>query len=123
MAQEDARRALRSRGGLKITLNDDSGEESFSIETPGGQKFVVMNGPGRVEINDGNGNSVKLDAGGITIDAAARIKINASHVEINASMLTVNAGMTNFSGVVRCDTLISNSVISASYTPGAGNIW
>jgi hypothetical protein len=25
--------------------------------------------------------------------------------------------------VVQCDTLISNSVISQSYTPGAGNIW
>jgi hypothetical protein len=31
--------------------------------------------------------------------------------------------MSKFSGVVQCDTLISNSVISASYTPGAGNIW
>ena len=35
----------------------------------------------------------------------------------------VDAGMSKFSGVVQCDTLISNSVISASYTPGAGNIW
>jgi hypothetical protein len=24
---------------------------------------------------------------------------------------------------VKCDTLITNSVISSSYTPGAGNIW
>ncbi len=122
MAQ-DARRALRSRGGLKITLNDDAGQKSFSIETPGGQTFLIKNGPGRVEINDGNGNTVKLEAGGITIDAAAKVKINASHVEINSSMLSVNAGMANFSGVVRCDTLISNSVISSSYTPGSGNIW
>jgi hypothetical protein len=34
----------------------------------------------------------------------------------------INAGMSKFSGVVQCDTLISNSVISASYTPGVGNI-
>jgi hypothetical protein len=25
--------------------------------------------------------------------------------------------------VVQADTVIANSVISASYTPGAGNIW
>jgi hypothetical protein len=31
--------------------------------------------------------------------------------------------MSKFSGVVKCDTLIANSVISASYTPGQGNIW
>ena len=38
-------------------------------------------------------------------------------------MVTVNAGMSKFSGVVQCDTVISNSVMSATYTPGAGNIW
>jgi hypothetical protein len=38
-------------------------------------------------------------------------------------MINVTAGMSKFSGVVQCDTLISNTVISATYTPGAGNIW
>ena len=38
-------------------------------------------------------------------------------------MITVNAGMSKFSGVVQCDTIIANSVVGASYTPGAGNIW
>jgi hypothetical protein len=28
-----------------------------------------------------------------------------------------------FSGVVQAQTVITNSVVSASYTPGAGNIW
>ncbi len=49
--------------------------------------------------------------------------VRASTVEVNASMVTVNAAMSKFSGVVQCDTLISNSVISATYSPGAGNIW
>jgi hypothetical protein len=38
-------------------------------------------------------------------------------------MVKVDAGMSTFSGVVKCDTLISNTVISSTYTPGAGNIW
>ncbi len=38
-------------------------------------------------------------------------------------MLTVNAGMSKFSGVVQGDTVIANSVVGTSYTPGAGNIW
>ena len=38
-------------------------------------------------------------------------------------MVTVDAGMAKFSGVVECDTLVANSVVAASYTPGAGNIW
>ena len=38
-------------------------------------------------------------------------------------MVTVDAAFSKFSGVVQCDTLISNSVISVSYTPGLGNLW
>jgi hypothetical protein len=44
-------------------------------------------------------------------------------VNVNSGVVTVNAGMSKFSGVVQCDTLITNSVVSNSYTPGAGNIW
>jgi hypothetical protein len=43
-------------------------------------------------------------------------------VEINAGMLKVNAGVAQFSGVVQADTLIANSVVASSYTPGAGNV-
>jgi len=32
-------------------------------------------------------------------------------------------GSARLSGVVICDTLISSAVVSASYTPGAVNIW
>ncbi len=74
-------------------------------------------------IEDSNGNSLELASSGITITASARVKINASVLEISASMVEINAGMTKASGVVKCDTLIANSVISASYTPGAGNVW
>jgi hypothetical protein len=31
--------------------------------------------------------------------------------------------MSTFSGLVKCDVLQTNAVISASYTPGAGNVW
>ena len=44
-------------------------------------------------------------------------------VDVSAGMVTVNAGMSKFSGVVQADTVITNSVISASYSPGVGNIW
>ena len=55
--------------------------------------------------------------------SAAKVTVKASTAEISASMLTVNAGMSKFSGVVQADTVVSNSVVSASYSPGAGNIW
>ena len=117
------KKVLRSRNGVKLTIDDSDGQEQMILETPGGQKLTLKDGPGAVEIVDSNGNSIKLETSGITITAAAKVTVNASQVAVSAGMVTVDAGMSRFSGVVQCDTLISNSVVSASYTPGAGNIW
>lgn len=122
-AGNNYRKVVRSRNGVKLTLDDTNGQEKMILETPGGQKVTLKDGPGSVVIEDSNGNSVKLETSGITITAAAKVTVNASTVAVSAGMVTVDAGMSRFSGVVQCDTLISNSVISASYTPGAGNIW
>jgi hypothetical protein len=62
-----------------------------------------------------------LGAAGVIVNSSAKVTINASIVAVSAGMVTVDAGMSRFSGVVQCDTLISNSVVSASYTPGIGN--
>jgi len=122
-AGNNYRKVLCSRNGVKVTLDDQDGQEQFRVETPGGQQLTLKDGPGQVLIEDSNGNSVKLETSGITVTASAKVTINASMVEISASMVTVNAGVSKFSGVVQADTIISNSVVSASYTPGAGNIW
>jgi hypothetical protein len=106
-----------------LTMDDQDGQEQFIVETPGGQKITLKDGPGAVWIEDSNGNSVKLESAGITVTASAKVTVNASTVEISAGMVTVNAGLSKFSGVVQADTIISNTVISSAYTPGAGNIW
>jgi uncharacterized protein involved in type VI secretion and phage assembly len=122
-AGKNFKKVLRSRNGVKLTMDDTDGREQFILETPGGQKLTLKDGSGAVEIVDSNGNSIKLETSGITITASAKVTINASQVAVSAGMVTVDAAMSKFSGVVQCDTMISNSVISASYTPGAGNIW
>lgn len=116
-------KVMRSRNGVKVTLDDADGQEQLILETPGGCKLTLKDGPGSCELVDSNGNSLKLETAGVTVTAAAQVKVEAATVEVSAGMVTVNAGMSRFSGVVQCDTLISNSVVSASYTPGAGNIW
>ena len=119
----NVRKVIRSKNGVKITLEDENGREKFIAETPGGQKITLKDGPGSVVIEDSNGNSIKIAPAGITITAPAKVTVNASQVAVSAGLVTVDAGMSRFSGVVQCDTLISNTVISAVYTPGAGNIW
>ena len=114
---------IRSRNGITITLDDRQGQETLTLETPGGQTITLKDGPGAITCEDSNGNTVKMESAGVTIQAAAKVKIQASTVEVSAGMVTVDTAMAKFSGVVKCETLIATSVISTSYTPGAGNIW
>ena len=93
------------------------------METPGGQSIVCTDSPAGIEITDANGNQIQMGSAGITVNTPAKFSLTASTVEVSASMVTVNAGMSKFSGVVQSDTNITNSTVSASYTPGAGNIW
>jgi uncharacterized protein involved in type VI secretion and phage assembly len=120
---QNNKKVLCSRNGVKVTLDDQNGQEQFIAETPGGQKITMKDGPGSIEIADSNGNSIKLEASGITVNASAQVKVTASTVEVDASMVTVNAPMASFSGTVQAQTVICSSIVSASYTPGAGNIW
>lgn len=114
---------IRSRNGITITLDDRSGQETMTLETPGGQRLTLKDGPGSVTLEDANGNSVQLETAGITVRAAAKVTVQASTVDVSAGMVKVDAAMSKFAGVVKCDVLIANSVVSASYTPGAGNVW
>jgi phage gp45-like len=97
----DTVQRLRTRGGLEIVLDDKAGEVTIS----------------------GQGSRIRIDASGITIQSAAKLEIDAATVKLNAGMLEVDAAMSKFSGVVQCDTLVTNSVVASSYTPGAGNVW
>jgi uncharacterized protein involved in type VI secretion and phage assembly len=118
----NVKKIIRSRNGVQITIEDQDGQEKLKLETPGGCSVTLKDGPGTIEVQDSNGNSVKLEPAGITVNASARVVINASQVEVSAGMVTVSAGMSKFSGVVQADTVITNTIIAATYTPGAGNI-
>ena len=97
-----------------------NGAEQLIFDTPAGQRITLQDGPALIVVEDSNGNSVKLEASGITVTAAGKISLEASQVEISAALLTVNAGMTKFSGVVQADSVIANHVSNA---PGSGNVW
>ncbi|WP_305985502.1 hypothetical protein [Roseibium sp. MMSF_3544] len=60
----------------------------------------------------------------VLIQGMHTVEISAgSKYKVAASMTESNVALTKHSGVLECDTLIANAVVSASYTPGAGNIW
>lgn len=114
---------LKSRNGIVVTLDDQQGQETLTLETPVGQKITLADGPSKITIEDSNGNSVTLDQQGISIEAVAKVTVQAAQVEVSAGMVKVDAAMADFSGIVKCSVLQTPAVVSASYTPGAGNVW
>src|SRR5262249_20346545 len=86
-------KVIRSKNGVKLTLDDQQGQETFIAETPGGQKITLKDGPGQIMIEDSNGNSVKLDTSGITVNAAANVKVTAAKVDVSAGLVNVDTAM------------------------------
>ncbi len=116
--------SFTGKAGTRIAIEEETASQAtIRFTTPGGVSGELTDdGGGKVEFRL-NGTSVTCDSQGVTVNTAAKVTIQASQVEVSAGMVTVNAGMSRFSGVVQADTVITNSVVSASYTPGAGNIW
>jgi Type VI secretion system/phage-baseplate injector OB domain len=77
------------------------GRDEVVVSTSGGHRLVLSDAPNEVSLIHSNGSTVKLDAAGT---------------------ITLEAALVKASGVVQCDTLIANSVVATSYTPGTGNI-
>jgi uncharacterized protein involved in type VI secretion and phage assembly len=115
---------ITGKAGTRIAIvEEQASDATISFTTPGGiSGELTDSGGGKIEFTMG-GTTVTYDNQGVTINTGMNVKVQATLVDISASMVTVNAGMSRFSGVVQADSIITNSIVSASYTPGAGNIW
>lgn len=124
--------------GHKIRMQDTPGR--ISLSTVAGTTVTIDDTPSQIELRTTTGVTLTVsDAGGVSVSApvgsvsvsslsadvtaASSATVTASAMTVNAPVLTVNAPLTTFAGVVQCATLISQAVVSASYTPGAGNVW
>ena len=116
----DQRYVIRTQGGTKMIFDDSA--SSMTVATPHGNTIVLTDTSDAFTVTVG-GSSIQVTPSNITITASSAVQINAASVTVAAPSVTVNAAMSQFSGVVQCDTLIANTVVGTSYTPGAGNIW
>ena len=113
------------KAGTRIAIvEENSALPRISLTTPGGASIVMTDDDGgEIKLEVPGGSSITMNSSGISINTGNKVEVNASQVNVSAGLVKVDAGLSKFSGVVKCDTLITNSVVSASYTPGAGNIW
>jgi phage baseplate assembly protein V len=100
----------------------ESNPERTLVRTKHGATVILDDGTGGLEVSDLHGNVVKLAADGVTVTSASKLRIRASIVELEAGAVHIDAAVSKFSGLVQCDSLVTNSVVSSSYSPGAGNV-
>jgi uncharacterized protein involved in type VI secretion and phage assembly len=118
---------IKTQGGHTIEMNDVAGSESITITTSGNQQIQMQDTPATITIQTAMQNQVIVSDAppGVTIQAPSGIvTVNCAMANVTAgATLNVSAPITIFDGVVQAQTLIADAVVSASYTPGAGNIF
>ena len=111
------KRLLKTRSGSLLEFDDTESASKITLSMQSGHKLVFDDSQQQLTLKHANGCEVIMNVGG-----QVRVTANST-VEINASVVNVHSAAVNCDGTVRCSTLITNSVISPSYTPGAGNVW
>jgi uncharacterized protein involved in type VI secretion and phage assembly len=116
-ATPNNKRLIKTRSGSILEFDDTSGTEKVTISMQSGHILVLDNGAQEVKLQHSNGSMIKINAAGqISVIANAT-------VEVTASAVNVHSAAAIFDGLIQCQSLVTTSVVSASYTPGAGNIW
>lgn len=114
------------KNGTRIAIVEaDDGREEITLTTPQGVRARLTDeAGGKIEIESAP-NKITLDSSGIKIETTSKVSVKGNAVDVQASQVKVTAPMTTFTGggVVKCEALITNSVVSKTYSQGAGNLW
>jgi len=112
------------KAGTRIAIVEEAaGAPTIAFSTPGGTSGRLTDrGGGEVALEVGS-SQVVIQRERVQIKTGGKVEIEAATVEVKAGMVDVSAGVARFSGLVQCDTLVTQTVVATTYTPGAGNIW
>lgn len=68
---------------VKVLLDDTNKKLTLSVTTSAGDKTIILNDSGAMELKDENGNSIKMAQSGITIESSGNVTIKGAQVMIN----------------------------------------
>jgi uncharacterized protein involved in type VI secretion and phage assembly len=117
---------ITGKAGTQIGIVEQpASSATITLSTPGGLTGTFTDQDGSITITNSAQTSVKIDSSGITISApSGQVQITAaSEVNVTAPTVNVNAAMSMFSGIVQCQLLQATTVVSSTYSLGAGNVW
>jgi len=100
---------------IRLSTHDASGRDVAFCE-------ISRENNGHIELSAG-GSKIRIDQSGVTIETNGNLDAKASATTLKSSTVDVSAGQSSFSGQVLANIVQTPSVIGATYTPGAGNVW
>lgn len=116
---------LVGKKGTRIAIIEESdGQATIELSTPGNVSAKLsQSSGGSIELSAA-GSSLTIDSQGVTIDTSSSFTVSASAgSDFTCPQMNVTTGQAAFSGVVQCTTSQATTVVSGTYTPGAGNVW
>lgn len=113
---------FKSKRGTVVSV-DESAAPTVEIVTPQGTSAKVSDDSGGTIRLQTSACSIEIGPATVKVTASGSVELEGATAKVSAGVVTVDAGMAKFSGVVKCSTLIADSVVGTSYTPGAGNVW
>jgi uncharacterized protein involved in type VI secretion and phage assembly len=96
---ENNKKAIKTKGGIEILMNDEKGKETFAITSPmdvtinaaGGKITVTAKGDIKIESSSGNitisaPNKIKMEAADIILEAKSSINLKAMKIASKADV-------------------------------------
>ncbi|MGO4881153.1 MAG: phage baseplate assembly protein V [Bryobacteraceae bacterium] len=117
---------ITGKAGTTIAIIEQpASSATITLSTPGGLTGTLTDQDGSIQFSNSSQTSVRIDSSGVTINApTAQVQITgADQVSVTAPTVNVSAAASIFSGMVQCQVLQATSVVSTSYSLGAGNVW
>ncbi|MCB0568046.1 MAG: type VI secretion system tip protein VgrG [Phaeodactylibacter sp.] len=91
--QENEEKGYVSREGLKVIFHE--GEKSITLQTPGGNQMIISDEKEGLLLSDQHGNSIQMNADGISINSVKDIKVDA---KMNMKTQTGSSWQTQSNG-------------------------
>jgi Rhs element Vgr protein len=90
-SDDNHQKVYQSRSKMKISFDDD--QKVMSLETPAGNKLTLTEADKEISVVDQNGNSIKMNQDGITIESQKALTIKATtDAELSSIMTTTVKG-------------------------------
>jgi uncharacterized protein involved in type VI secretion and phage assembly len=112
----NTKKAIKTKSGSVLEFDDSDGAVKVTLKTKSGHSLEMSDTGPTITLKHSGGPSIQLSSTGITIDAKTLLTIKASSV-------TVQSPQTKLTGTLLSMAHTATSIISPSYTPGAGNVW